>query len=184
MPSRAISSPQEILSPAQARRLIAYNHRVFDRYVRRVRALSWREATRKRGIGHESYFATLVHILNVQEVWIGYILRGRDQDADLEPLFADRSRHPTDWAGFQRYRRHVRAMIDDYLAHATARDLARPVKAFWMPGTYVASDGLFQATFEEAHHLGEIIGAFWAQDREPPEMTWIRVGSAPRSARR
>ncbi len=36
-------------------------------------------------------------------------------------------------------------------------------------------DALLQVTFEQAHHLGELIALFWQQDVEPPEMTWIDV---------
>jgi uncharacterized damage-inducible protein DinB len=181
MPPRPTSAAGELLRPSQARRLFAYNERVFDRYVRAVRRLPWREATRQREIGHQSLFGTLVHILNVHEVWIGYILPGRSSDPELEKLFADPARKPRDWKGFARYRRRVRELVDSYLERLTPRELARPVHVFWMPGRYVASDALLQTTFEQAHHLGEIIGALWQQDLKPPEMTWIRVGSgAPR----
>jgi uncharacterized damage-inducible protein DinB len=176
-----ISSADELLTPAQARRLFAYNRAVFDRFVRRLRAAPLRTVRRRREIGHQSLFDTLVHILNVQEVWIGYILAGRGSEPELERLFADPTRHPKDWAGFSRYRRRVRALVDRFLASVTATDLPREVRVFWMPGRYTASDGLLQVSFEEAHHLGEIIGAMWQDDREPPEMTWIGVGRARRS---
>jgi uncharacterized damage-inducible protein DinB len=135
--------------------------------------MSLRAARRRREIGHQSYFDTLVHILNVHEVWLGYILPGRGSDAELERLFADRSRHPTDWRGFATYARRVWALGHAYLARATPAALARPARAFWMPGRYSASDALWQVSFEEAHHLGEIIGALWQRDIEPPAMTWI-----------
>jgi uncharacterized damage-inducible protein DinB len=172
----AVSDPSERLTPAQARRLFEYNHRVFDRFVRAVRRLPAKEARRRREIGHQSYFDTLVHILNVHEVWIGYILQRRGSDAELEALFQDRTRHPSDWAGFSRYQRRVWTTVGSYLSALTVRELSRPVHAFWMPGRYVVSDALWQTTFEQAHHLGEIIGAFWQQDREPPAMTWLEVG--------
>ena len=174
---RARSPPSEgILSPAQARRLFSYNERVFRRFVRTVRRLPWRQATRRREIGHQSLFATLVHVLNVHEVWVGYILQGRNTDPELEALFDDPRRRPSDWEGFASYDRRVWAQVREYIGHLTPAQLRRPVHAFWMPGRYCASDGLFQATFEQAHHLGEIIGALWQQDTSPPEMTWIRVG--------
>jgi uncharacterized damage-inducible protein DinB len=170
MPSGPARPP---LTPALARELFAYNEQVFGRFARRVRRMSLREARRRREIGHQSYFDTLVHILNVHEVWLGYILPGRGSDAELERLFADRSRHPTDWRGFATYARRVWALGHAYLARATPAALARPARAFWMPGRYSASDALWQVSFEEAHHLGEIIGALWQRDIEPPAMTWI-----------
>ncbi len=181
---RSRSQNAERLTPAQARQLFDYNRRVFERFVRAVRRLPWRRAIRRREIGHQSLFGTLVHILNVHEVWIGYLVQGKNSDAQLEPLFRDPTRAPKDWKGFGAYSRRVWATVDSYLATVGPRALARPVRAFWMPGRYVASDGLWQATFEQAHHLGEVIGALWQDDTEPPEMTWIRLGPGVRRGRR
>lgn len=179
-----ISQRRELLNLAQARRLFAYNERVFDRFVRRVHHLPLRVARRGREIGHQSLFDTLVHILNAQEVWIGYILQGKNTDAELEKLFDDPTRHPKDWKGFQLYKRRVWRLVHEYLARANSRTLSQAVHAFWMPGVYTVSDGLMQVTFEEAHHLGEIIGALWQDNIEPPEMTWIGVGRSLRSRSR
>ena len=176
MPRRTTASRALSLTPLQARRLFAYNKRLFERYVRRIRRLPWNDASRHREIGHQSLFGTLVHILNVHEVWIGYILQGRTSDPELEELFRDPVRKPEDWHGFNRYNRRVWLLIDEYIDGLTPRELSRPVHAFWMPGKYVVSDGLMQTTFEEAHHIGEIIGSLWQQDIEPPYMTWIEIG--------
>ncbi len=137
-----------------------------------------------RGIGHESLFDTLVHILNVHEVWLVYIVRGHNSDKELEPLFNDPSRHPKNWKGFDTYSRRVWAGVDETLEGLTPRDLERPVKAFWMPGRYTLGDALVQTTFEQAHHLGEIIGALWQDDLEPPEMTWLDTNRALAARRR
>lgn len=169
-----------LLTPDQARAIYRYNSRVFDRFVRRVRRLPGRAAWKNREIGHRSLFDTLVHVLNVQEVWVGYILQHRDADADLEPLFRDATRHPKDWKGFASYQRRVRGMLEGYLTGLTPREMTRPVHAFWMPGDYTVSDAIVQTTFEEAHHLGEIIGALWQDDIASPEMTWLGVGRATR----
>jgi len=160
-------------APDDARAVYAYNRRVFERFARRIRRLPGKQATRKRGIGHESLFATLVHILNVHEVWVVYILAGRTSDRELEALFADKSRKPKDWKQFDQYAKRVWARVEELLAGETARSLDRKVNVFWMAGEYTARDGLFQATLEQAHHVGEVIGALWQDDIEPPEMTWI-----------
>ena len=86
-----------MLTPAHARRLLAYNRRLFERYVRRIRKLPWSEASRDRRTGHQSLFGTLVHILNVHKVWIGYVLQGRSPDRELEKLFGDPTRKPGNW---------------------------------------------------------------------------------------
>ena len=171
------------LTPRDARAIFDYNRAVFDRFVRRARRLPWREVTRKRGIGHESLFDTLVHILNVHEVWQVYIIRGRNSDAELETLFADLTRHPKDWAGFDAYSRRVWAEVGRTVRGLTSRSLSREVHAFWMPGRYTVRDALLQATFEEAHHLGEVIAALWQDDRAPPDMTWIDVRRPPKRRR-
>ena len=163
------------LTVGDARTIFEYNRAVFDRFARRVRALPGRAAMRPRGIGHESLFGTLVHILNVHEVWHVYIVHGRTSDEELEALFADATRKPKDWKAFDAYAKRVWAGVDRTMRSLTARDLRRPVKVFWMPGDYTVGDAVFQTTFEQAHHLGEVIGALWQDDREPPEMTWLGV---------
>jgi len=168
------------LTPADARALLAYDRAVFDRFARRTRRLRGRAATKKRGIGHESLFDTLVHILNVHEVWLAYIVRGRNSDAELERLFRDARRHPTDWKGFDAYARRVWAEVDATAERLTPRFLGRRVHAFWMPGTYSVRDAILQTSLEQAHHLGEVIGALWQDDVEPPAMTWIDVRRAAR----
>ncbi|MGA8709743.1 MAG: DinB family protein [Thermoplasmata archaeon] len=173
------------ISPRDARAIFDYNRAVFDRFVRRVRKLRLKEAMRQRGIGHESLFNTLVHILNVHEVWLVYIVHGRNSDKVLEPLFDDVRRHPTTWSGFDQYSARVWAGVDLTLRDLSPRMLGRPVKAFWMSGRYTVRDALIQTTMEEAHHLGEIIGALWQDDAKPPEMTWIdtRRRATPRRRR-
>ncbi|MBX8634844.1 MAG: DinB family protein [Thermoplasmata archaeon] len=166
------------LTPLQARSLFAYNRRLFERYTRRIRRLPWNDVSRHRGTGHQSLFATLVHILNAHEVWIGYILQGRNSDQELEQLFRDTVRKPVDWRGFNTYNSRVWTIVDAYIGGLKPHDMARPVHAFWMAGKYTVSDGLMQTTFEEAHHIGEIIGVLWQQDIEPPHMTWIELGQA------
>ncbi len=51
-----------------------------------------------------------------------------------------------------------------------------------MSGRYTLRDAFFQVTLEEAHHLGEVIGAYWRRDWRPPDMTWIE--NFPRRGRR
>jgi len=172
------------LSPQGVKALVDYDRAVFERFVRRVRRLPWKVASRPRGIGHESLFDTLVHVLNVAEVWLVYVARGRNSDRELTRLFHDARRHPRNWNGFDAYAERVWEGVDSTLARVAPSDLDRRVKAFWMPGRYTLRDAVFQVTFEEAHHLGEIIGALWQDDLKPPEMTWLDVGRARAGRRR
>jgi uncharacterized damage-inducible protein DinB len=165
------------LTVGSARALFRYNRAVFDRFVGRVERLPEKAARRARGIGHQSLFETLVHILHVHEAWIGYVLPGKVRQ--LPARFREPDRRPKDWEGFHLYETRVWTNVDGYLAKLTDRELRRTVRAPWMPGRYRVSDALLQTTFEEAHHLGEIIGALWQDDRPSPDMTWIEVGRAP-----
>ena len=165
-----------------ARDLLEYNRAVFDRFVRRLSRLPWNEVSRNREIGHRTLFGTLVHILHVHEAWFVYVVPGRV--AELKALFARSDRSPASWKEFRAYADRVWNGVDAVVRGLSERDLARRVKAPWMPGRYTVRDALFQTTIEQAHHLGEVIGALWQDDRAPPEMTWIRVRSAPSPRRR
>jgi uncharacterized damage-inducible protein DinB len=156
-----------------AQRLAAYNATAFRRYARAAQRLPWRDASADRRIGHRSFFGTLVHILNVHEVWMIYIVQGRTRE--LDELFRQTDRRPTTWAGFNAYSKRVWAGLKHYYATLTPATLEQRVKAPWMPGSYTVGDAVLQTTFEQAHHLGEIIAIYWQRDREPPEMTWIRL---------
>jgi uncharacterized damage-inducible protein DinB len=174
------------LSPNDARAILEYDRWTFDRFARRIRRLPWKEVTRHRGIGHESLFRTLVHVLNVHEVWFLHIVRGRGTEKLLGPLFKDETRHPNDWKGFDAYSERVWAGIEETLRGWTPRSMGRKVHVFWMPGTYTVRDAVFQTTFEQAHHFGEIIGALWQDDVGPLDMMWIPVrrgGPVPRRRR-
>ena len=63
-------------------------------------------------------------------------------------------------------------------------ELHRRVKAFWMPGRYTVRDAILQTSFEEAHHIGELIGAMWRLNIEPPTMTWIELRPGSRNPKR
>jgi uncharacterized damage-inducible protein DinB len=166
-----VPGPSSPITVDTARRLAAYNAAAFERYARAARRLPWRVASTDNGTGHLSIFGTLVHILNVHEVWIHYIVQGRT--SAVNGLFRGTYRRPTTWAGFSAYSKQVWKGIDEYFAALIPRTLARHVKAPWMPGTYTVGDAVLQTTFEQAHHLGEIIAMYWQRDKEPPQMMWI-----------
>jgi len=157
----------------EARELTEYNRTLFERYARRLRRLPWKEADGNVELGHLTPFRTLVHILNVQEVWLVYIVRGRTNE--LSDLFEQENRHPVDWQGFRAYSTRVWSGIDETHRTLNERDFVRRVRAPWMPGRYTVRDAFFQATIEQAHHIGEIIGAMWQRDRAMPAMTWMEI---------
>ena len=129
-----------------------------------------REALRDRGIGMLSLKDTLLHIVRVHDAWLNYIVPG-----DLAGLRAShdvfqRVRTPRE---VHAYMRAAWRPIARRMARLTERELARVVKAPWMPGRYTLADALMQCSLEQAHHIGEIIGAMWQEDTACPQMMWI-----------
>ncbi len=156
---------------ASVRRLAAYNRTVFDRFERAVARRGWKEAAANREIGHLSLKNTLVHILNVHEAWLVAVAQDRWE------VFDAAGRRPDDVGSFRdlrRYRSRVWDGVDVLLKGLTDARLRSRVAAPWMPGRYTLEDAFYQVSFEQAHHLGEIIGALWQSNWRPPEMTWIR----------
>jgi len=151
-------------------KLVKYDRRTFEAFERGIQRRGWPEAIADRGIGHHSFKDTLVHILNVHEAWLIGAAQGRWD------FFKDPSRkreNVRSWSNLRRYRTRVWAGVDELVAGLTEKRLQRRVKVPWMRGHYTLEDAFFQSSFEQAHHLGEIIGAYWQMDRAPPQMMWI-----------
>ena len=174
MPARSAS-----VRVKTVRRRHAYNVEVLGRFERSLARWPWAEATKDVGIGHLSLKNTLVHILNVHEAWLVAIAQDRWE------IFDAPGRRPDEvesWRSYRSYRDRVWSGIDPLLADLTDRRLDARVTAPWMAGRYTLEDGFVQATIEQAHHLGEVIGVYWQHDRAPPKMTWIEnTAQRPRS---
>ena len=159
-----------LVSKEDAIKLTRYNRRAFEAYERGIKRLGWAEATKDRGIGHLSYKDTLVHILNVHEAWL--VAAAQDRwEVGKDP--SRRRENVKSWLDLRRYRERVWANIDVLIDGMTDRDLKRRVRVPWMSGRYTLGDAFFQSSFEQAHHLGEIIGAYWQVGKIPPQMMWI-----------
>ncbi len=158
------------------RRLLAYDRAVFSRFETAIVRRGWAAATQDHGTGHGSLKNTLVHILNVREAWLVAIPHRRWK------VFDAPGRRPDDirsWAEYRAYRDRVRAGVDELMAELSEAALSRRVKAPWMPGRYTLEDAFYQQSYEQAHHLGEVIAVFWQQDWSPPAMTWIQNQAPP-----
>ena len=157
------------MKPEDIRALMRYNRRVLERYELALRRLGWRQITRNRESGHLSLKDTYLHIVQVADGWLNFVVPGRVAAmGDRPDPFRFR-----DWRAIRRWTAGVWTGIDRQLSRLTPRELARRVQAPWMPGEYSVADAYLQVTFEQAHHLGEIIALYWQMDRAPPEMTWI-----------
>jgi uncharacterized damage-inducible protein DinB len=151
-------------------KLVTYDRKSFEAFERGIRRRGWAEATKDRGTGHRSFKDTLVHILNVHEAWLVAAAQNRWE------VFDDPSRsrkNVKSWTDLDSYRAKVWSGIDELMSGLTEERLKRRVKVPWMPGRYTLTDAFFQSSFEQAHHLGEIIGAYWQMDKAPPQMMWI-----------
>jgi uncharacterized damage-inducible protein DinB len=158
-----------MLGPDAVGELVAYNRAVLARYERALRRLSWRESGRDRGSGHLSLRDTYLHIVQVHDGWLNFVVPGRFDEMEGRPdPFELRS-----WKEIGAWTDSVFRDIDARTAALTPRELRRVVRAPWMPGRYTVSDAYLQVTMEQAHHLGEIIAMYWQMDRAPPDMTWI-----------
>ena len=73
------------------------------------------------------------------------------------------------------YLEKIIAKEASFLASLRDKDLGRRVKPEWKERSHQLQNALMQVTFEQAHHIGELIALFWQIDVEPPEMTWIDV---------
>lgn len=158
-----------MLTPKDVRGLVEYNRTVLDRYERALRRMTWRQVGRNRESGHLSLRNTYLHILQVHDGWLNFIVPGRIAELTQRP---DPYRFRS-WAEIARWRSHIWEQIEERTSRLTPRELKREVHAPWMPGRYTVADAYLQTTFEQAHHLGEIIAVFWQMNRAPPEMTWI-----------
>jgi uncharacterized damage-inducible protein DinB len=155
---------------ADVRRMFEYNRVVLGRYRRALKRLPWRTVTRNRETGHHSMRNTYLHILRVHNIWLNYVVQDRLDAFPAKGL--EYSDFPS-WREILSFDRKVWSGISRFLASLSESDLRRKVRAPWMPGEYTLEDAFYQTTFEQAHHLGELIAMFWQLDKKPPEMTWI-----------
>jgi uncharacterized damage-inducible protein DinB len=153
------------------RRLVRFDRLSFESFERSIRRLGWKAATANREIGHLTVKDTLVHILNVQEAWL--VAAAQDRWEEVRGDQRRRRENVRSFADLTAYRKRAWASIDPLLRGLTDRQLDRRVSVPWIPGRYTLEDGFFQSSFEQAHHLGEVIAAYWQKDRVPPQMMWI-----------
>ncbi len=169
-----------VSGPEAIGRLTRYNRQAFDSFDRAARRLGWKRATANHEIAHRSIKNTLVHILNVHEI----LLVAAAQDR-WEEVLRDPGRRPEavgSFAELARYRSRVWRGVDDLLDGLTERRLAARARVPWFRGRFTIEDLFYQSAFEQAHHLGEVIGVFWQMDRTPPQMMWIPFRTGRRAS--
>lgn len=159
-----------LATPDFYRRLYRYNRQVLERYIDRRYRMGNRAALKDRGTGIYSVHETLAHILRVHDAWLNYVVPGRMAELHASHENFVKTARTMD---LRKVQAEAWKGIDRLLRGLNDAQLTRKVRAPWMPGSYTLEDVLVQCSFEQAHHLGELIGALWREDKASPQMMWI-----------
>jgi uncharacterized damage-inducible protein DinB len=164
-----------MVTAADFRSIYEYNWQVLRDYGGALAKLPKDELLKNREATHESLKNIFHHILSVHDGWLNVTAQGASADPAMrEKDFDEVESMDT----LRSYMEKIIAKEKRFLAKLTDKDLDRGIQPEWKTRLHPLSDALLQVTFEQAHHLGELIALFWQQDVEPPEMTWIDVGLA------
>lgn len=153
------------------RRLFSYNKKLLDHYLASIAKLPWKIVCQDFESSHYSLKETYLHILTVYNGWLNYNVYGKS-----EAIPHDTEHNPENYHSIrdlQKFKAKVWKGVEKLLETLDEKNLRRNVRAPWLPGSYNLADVLMQVTFEQAHHIGEVIAIFWQLDVEPPEMTWL-----------
>ena len=154
------------------REMYAYNWRVLRDFCDALGKLPRDAVIKDRGATHGSMKDVFHHILSVHDGWLNVTAQGASADPAMREKDVDEVRSIAELSG---YLEKIIAKEEALLGTLKATDLERPVQPEWKERPHPLRDALMQVTLEQAHHVGELIAMFWAQDVEPPEMTWIDV---------
>ena len=158
-------------SIADFRSIYEYNWQVLRDYGERLAKLPNAELVKNREATHESMKNIFHHILSVHDGWLNVTAQG----ASADPKVREKDYDEVSMEELRGYLEKIIAKEKKYLANLADKDLDRGVQPEWKTRPHALRDALMQVTFEQAHHLGELIALFWQIDVEPPEMTWIDV---------
>lgn len=161
----------DIAGPDYYRRLFTYNRKVLYSYLEALSKLPWKTVSKNMGTSHESMVDTFIHILTVYNGWLNYNVYAKSSE-----IPHDTEHNPENYHSMKDIRAFADKVwrgVDKLLDKLDDEFLLKRVRAPWLPGSHRVCDVLMQVTFEQAHHIGELIAMLWQLDVEPPEMTWI-----------
>ncbi len=159
-----------MVSANDVRKIYRYNREVLEKFCRRLERLPWSFVSQDRETTWHSMAGVFDHIVGVIDRWLNYVVQGASADESSSGRKWDSL---TSMREVRAYMEAVWKGVDPLLNGLTDARLRRKVKAPWQPKACSLEDALLQVTFEEAHHLGEIIAMLWQIDKQPPEMTWL-----------
>ncbi len=113
---------------------------------------------------------TFVHILSVYNGWINYNALGKSNEIPWAEHDYDKY---DSMEQVKEFMLKVLGGVNAFMKVLDDKALFKMIIAPWMESEHELRDVLMQVTFEQAHHLGEIIALLWESNIEPPEMTWI-----------
>jgi uncharacterized damage-inducible protein DinB len=151
-------------------RLFNYNRKVLQAFFDKLSNLPWETVSKNMESGHYSMKNTFVHILSVYNGWINHNALGKSDEIPWEEHDYDNYHS---MAQIKEFMLKVLTGVDTFMKGLDDGLLSKKITAPWMEGEHELRDVLMQVTFEQAHHLGEIIALLWQANIEPPEMTWI-----------
>jgi uncharacterized damage-inducible protein DinB len=158
------------------RGIYEYNWRVLRDYCDGLSKLPEDAVRKNREATYHSMKNIFFHIVGVHDGWLNVTVQGAS--ADPKVYEAEDFESIQTMGELRGYMEKVIAKEETFLSTLKDKDLERPVQPSWKERPHALRDALLQVTFEQAHHLGELIALFWQQDIEPPEMTWIDIGLA------
>lgn len=161
-----------MVSADDFRSIYEYNWRVLRDYADGLAKLPRDAVVKNREATYHSMKNVFHHILSVHDGWLNVTVQGQSADPEM------RKRDFDDVESMEPLRAYLEKIIAKegaFLEKLATKDLERPVQPEWKERPHPLRDALMQVTFEQAHHLGELIALFWQMDIEPPEMTWIDV---------
>ncbi len=152
------------------RRIFSYNEKVLREFFDTLSNLPWEAVAKNVESAHYSMKNTMVHILSVYNGWINYNALGKSDEIPW-------AEHDYDnYHSMEQVKEFMQKVLvggNTFMKGLDDSALSKRITAPWLEGEHELADVLMQVTFEQAHHLGEIIALLWQSNIEPPEMTWI-----------
>lgn len=162
-----------MVAVADFQSMCEYNWRVLRDYCDALARLPKEELLKDREATYGSMKNIFHHILSVHDGWLNVTAQG----ASADPVMREKDFEDVQSMGPLRdYTEKIIAMETRFLEKLGEEDLDRGIQPEWKERPHPLRNAFLQVTFEQAHHIGELIALFWQQDIEPPEMTWIDVG--------
>ncbi len=157
---------------SDAFRMMDYVTFLKHRYFDVLSKLSWKELTQNRGASFNSIRDVFLHIVNVEDSYINYILAkkgGKYTPYDFSKF--------NNIEAIKKQMDEVEAKTKRCLSSITEKELTAEYEWTRFDGTTMRGKGediIIHLALEQTHHLGEMICLLWQIDVEPPHIGWLQ----------